>query len=116
MCYACAARSLSWAVGSYAKPADEAGSAAPVPYRATTSGVDATGIAAIDGLLDGSMWCGTISYSFPNASGDYESAYGSGEPTDGFGSVSFAQIQAARFILEGLSAFGGGPRMALTPV
>lgn len=116
MCYACAARGLSWGPSSYVEPAVEAGLAAPVPYRAATSGLGPTGNVAVDGLLDGSMWSGTISYSFPNASGDYESAYGSGEPTDGFGSVSVAQIQAARFILEGWSALPGGPRMALTPV
>ncbi|WP_448030786.1 M10 family metallopeptidase C-terminal domain-containing protein [Bradyrhizobium liaoningense] len=64
---------------------------------ATSVNVSAANNAEIDGLLSGYKWSGTITYSFPDASGDYSSPYygGSGEPTtSGFAPVP-TQIQAA---------------------
>jgi serralysin len=76
--------------------------------------VGGTGMRNIDALLIGSRWNGTISYSFPNARDAYEPTYA--EADNGFGSVSFNQQQAARYILEGKSSIAGGPRMSLTAV
>ena len=75
--------------------------------------VGATGNRNIDALLSGYRWTGAITYSFPDSRSDYESSYTEASAT-GFGSVSFNQMQAARFILEGTSAYSGGPRMGLT--
>ena len=64
---------------------------------ATAVNVSATNNAEIDGLLSGYRWTGTITYSFPDAAGDYSNPYSGGdsEPTrSGFASVS-TQIQAA---------------------
>ncbi|WP_024343036.1 M10 family metallopeptidase C-terminal domain-containing protein [Bradyrhizobium japonicum] len=64
---------------------------------ATAVNVSATNNAEIDGLLSGYKWTGTITYSFPDASGDYSNPYygGDGEPTtSGFASVP-TQIRAA---------------------
>src|SRR4051812_18277567 len=80
---------------------------------ATSTTVSATGIQDIDALLSGSRWSGPITYSFPDARSDYEAAYS--EPNaSGFGSISFNQMQAARYILEGASPYAGGPRMSMT--
>lgn len=63
---------------------------------ATAVNVSATNNAEIDGLLSGSKWTGTITYSFPDAASDYASSYGgNGEPTSvGFASAP-TQMQAA---------------------
>ena len=64
---------------------------------ATAVNVSATNNAEIDGLLSGYKWTGTITYSFPDAPGDYSNPYSGGdsEPTtSGFASVP-TQIQAA---------------------
>ena len=64
---------------------------------ATAVYVSATNNAEIDGLLSGYKWSGTITYSFPDAPGDFSNPYygGSGEPTtSGFASVP-GQIQTA---------------------
>ncbi|MET4347019.1 hypothetical protein ABIC08_007764 [Bradyrhizobium sp. RT9b] len=63
----------------------------------TSVTVSATNNADIDGLLSGSKWTGTISYSFPDAASDYASPYsgGNSEPTSaGFASAP-TQMQAA---------------------
>ncbi|WP_448044773.1 FG-GAP-like repeat-containing protein [Bradyrhizobium liaoningense] len=64
---------------------------------ATSVNVSATNNSEIDGLLSGYKWSGTITYSFPDASGDYSNPYygGSSEPTaSGFASAP-TQIPAA---------------------
>lgn len=64
---------------------------------ATSVTVSATNNAEIDGLLSGSKWTGTISYSFPDAASDYAYPYsgGNSEPTSaGFASAP-TQMQAA---------------------
>jgi serralysin len=64
---------------------------------ATSVTVSATNNADIDGLLSGTKWTGTITYSFPDVSSDYASPYSGGhsEPTtSGFASAP-SQMQAA---------------------
>ncbi|MBR0780540.1 M10 family metallopeptidase C-terminal domain-containing protein [Bradyrhizobium iriomotense] len=64
---------------------------------ATSVSVSATYNAEIDGLLSGSKWTGTISYSFPDSPSDYANPYtgGNSEPTStGFASAP-TQMQAA---------------------
>src|SRR5581483_9933262 len=58
----------------------------------TTDPAIPTNNAQIDGLLYGTKWSGTITYSFPDSgsgpSSDYGVGYGSGEPTNGFSQVT----------------------------
>lgn len=77
--------------------------------------VGASGNQNIDALLSDYRWVGAIAYSFPDARNDYEADYREADAS-GFGSVSSAQMQAARYILEGASASSTGPRMGLTAV
>lgn len=64
---------------------------------ANSVNVSATNNADIDGLLAGTKWSGTISYSFPNSSSTYGTSYsgGSGEPTTSGFSAAPTQMQAA---------------------
>jgi serralysin len=71
-------------------------------------------VITLDALLSGSQWSGTLTYSFPDIRGDYETGYS--EASNGFSQVSSAQMQAVRYILEGASRHSGGPRMSLTSV
>ena len=64
---------------------------------ATSVNVSATNNADIDGLLAGTKWSGTISYSFPTSSSTYANPYsgGNGEPTTSGFSAAPTQMQAA---------------------
>ncbi|WP_426614740.1 M10 family metallopeptidase C-terminal domain-containing protein [Bradyrhizobium sp. McL0616] len=64
---------------------------------ATSVTVSATNNADIDGLLSGTKWTGTISYSFPDAASDYANPYngGSSEPTTSGFTAAPSQMQAA---------------------
>lgn len=64
---------------------------------ATSVNVSATNNADIDGLLAGTEWSGTISYSFPTSSSTYANPYsgGDGEPTTSGFSAAPTQMQAA---------------------
>lgn len=64
---------------------------------ANSVNVSATNNADIDGLLAGTKWSGTISYSFPNSSSTYANPYsgGDGEPTKSGFSAAPTQMQAA---------------------
>ncbi|MBR0791458.1 matrixin family metalloprotease [Bradyrhizobium manausense] len=63
---------------------------------ATAVSVSATNNADIDGLLAGTKWSGTISYSFPTSSSTYGSySGGDGEPTTSGFSAAPVQMQAA---------------------
>jgi serralysin len=86
----------------------------PVFEAAEAVGAGATGADTTNALLDGTMWAGIITYSFPKSAAAYESGYAEAE--NGFAPVSFSQMQAARYILEGHSAASGGPRSTLMPV
>ncbi|KAA2241186.1 M10 family metallopeptidase, partial [Salinarimonas soli] len=83
-----------------------------IPSPAIWAGTGATGTPYIDGLLSGHRWSGPITYSFPTVASTYQT--GITEATNGFAAVSFAQIQAARYILEGQSSVAGGPKMTMT--
>lgn len=63
---------------------------------ATATNASATNNPEIDGLLGGSRWTGTITYSFPDSPSDYPvNYYGNNEPgTSGFASAP-VQMQAA---------------------
>ncbi len=63
---------------------------------ATAVNVSATNNADIDGMLAGTKWSGSISYSFPTSAGTYGSySGGNGEPTTAGFSVAPTQMQAA---------------------
>ena len=64
---------------------------------ATSVTVSATNNADIDGLLSGTKWSGTISYSFPTSPSTYANPYsgGTGEPTTSGFSAAPSQMQAA---------------------
>ena len=64
---------------------------------ATSVNVSATNNADIDGLLAGTKWSGTISYSFPTSAGTYANPYsgGSSEPTTAGFTAAPSQMQAA---------------------
>jgi serralysin len=63
---------------------------------ATAVTVIDTNNSEIDGLLFGVRWSGNITYSFPDASGDYRTPYyGDGEPTKSGFAQAPSQIQAA---------------------
>jgi Ca2+-binding RTX toxin-like protein len=64
---------------------------------ASSVNVSATNNADIDGLLAGTKWSGTISYSFPNSASTYATSYpgGSGEPTTSGFAAAPSQMQAA---------------------
>lgn len=113
MCLVCASdRSMAtWAIFDHASA--QGGAEDPTVAPASPITVTATGVQNIDGLLWTTSWTGPISYSFPDSANDYEIGYGE-EITLDFRSVSFEQMQAARYILEGGSPYAGGPRMGLT--
>lgn len=69
----------------------------------------------IDALIFGTAWVGEISYSFPDARSDYEWFYPQADRS-GFGQLSAAQMQIARYALEGAGAATSGPRMSLSSV
>nr|WP_311787560.1 M10 family metallopeptidase C-terminal domain-containing protein [Fererhizobium litorale] len=56
-----------------------------------------TGTTLVDALIEGTAWTGTVTYAFPTATSSF--AY-STEPSRNFGSVSYAQANTARFVLE----------------
>ncbi|WP_342740105.1 matrixin family metalloprotease [Bradyrhizobium sp. B117] len=63
---------------------------------ATAVNVSATNNADIDGLLAGTKWSGTISYSFPTSSSTYANPYsGVSEPTTSGFATAPTQMQAA---------------------
>jgi Ca2+-binding RTX toxin-like protein len=62
----------------------------------------ATGNAYIDGLLSGSKWNGSFTFSFPQLPSEY-GAYPSNEPTTNFAPVTFQQREATGAILTGVT-------------
>ena len=66
-----------------------------------TKTINKTGITSIDGVLSGFAWSGALTYAFPTTSGAYSYT---GEPNNGFGTVSAQQQSSARFALD--TAFG----------
>src|SRR5262245_44103062 len=78
----------------------------PRPGRfdlATATFASATGNPEIDGMLGGSRWTGTITYSFPDLPSDYSASYfGNGEPTRAGFSEAPVQMQQAITYAVGL--------------
>ena len=74
---------------------------------ATAVGVTQTNNPEIDGLLAGSKWSGTISYSFPDSPSDYAASYyGNGEPnTSGFSSAPAAMQQAINYAFSLIAGY-----------
>ena len=57
-----------------------------------------TNNAEIDGLLGGTKWTGTVTYSFPDSPGDYVTSYSTNkEPTTGFSQAPAAEQQAINY-------------------
>ena len=72
---------------------------------ATAVSVTRTNNAEIDGLLSGSKWTGTISYSFPDSPSDYSvNYYGDGEPTTSGFTIAPSAMQQATVYAFGLIA------------
>jgi hypothetical protein len=97
-------------------PAAASGSSPIAPAAAGPTGVSRSGNQNIDGVLSGVKWNGPVTYSFPDAPGDYPFPYAGGdfEPTNPeFQQVSTAQMQAVRHFLEGIA---GGPGSIYNPV
>ena len=62
----------------------------------SVSAVSRSGNAYVDGILGDYKWgTSTLTYSFPT-SGSFYGNYGSGEPSNNFGALNTAQIQAAK--------------------
>ena len=73
---------------------------------ATAVGVTQTNNPEIDGLLRGTKWSGTISYSFPDSPSDYSAGYGNGEPTtSGFSSAPAAMQQAIHYAISLIAGY-----------
>jgi hypothetical protein len=74
----------------------------------TTAAVAASGNQQIDGLLTGVRWSNaTISYTDPDAAGDYQAGYsvdinanGTSAQNEGFGRISAQQLSAVHFALN----------------
>lgn len=69
-----------------------------------------SGNLAVDGVLSGFAWGDgdPVSFAFTNSPTDYESFYGSNEPTRGFAQVSSSMRDAVRKILVGEATGGPG--------
>ena len=80
---------------------------------ASAVGVGASGSNYIDGLLRGLGWDGAFTYSFPQASTDYQAGY-SGESTTNFAPVTFQQREATRAALNGETLAGTANVMRAT--
>jgi hypothetical protein len=74
---------------------------------ATAVGVTPTNNPEIDGLLAGTKWSGTVTYSFPDSPSDYSASYnGNGEPTTtGFASAPAAMQQAINYAIALISSY-----------
>lgn len=108
MCWLCWARSPDDALApSTDLTADQPQPTAPRLF------LTPTGDAAVDGLFSGYAWTmgDPVSFSFPDSATDYESFYGSAEPSRGFAQIGAGMRDAVRRILLGDAAgVTGGPR------
>jgi serralysin len=79
----------------------------PVIGYANRVGQGVTGDQQADGLLSGSKWSGTLTYSFTNSASDYDTGYGNGEQNNGFAQVSAAEKQTVDTALAYVEAVTG---------
>ena len=80
---------------------------APIPAAAQGSTLASQPHSLGDPVLSGYVWQGSVTYSFATAATNYEPSIA--EASNDFGTVTFAQQQAIRYILEGSSSLAGGP-------
>ena len=73
---------------------------------AGTAKLTATGNPYVDGLLLGTKWTGTLSFSFTDSPLDYPTSYGRGEHLTNYAQVSVADMQAMRAMLLGTPKAG----------
>lgn len=76
------------------------------PEQATAISQGATGNKYIDGLLSGTKWSGTITFSFPQLYTDYGPSYSTGEQYNSFRPLTNQGQEATRAILGGFTSFG----------
>ena len=62
--------------------------------------IKATGKQLIDGLLGGTKWNGSITYSSPDSEGDYQPGYFKNVDSTGFSALNARQIDALHFALD----------------
>ena len=74
---------------------------------ATAVSVNATNNPEIDGLLAGTAWSGTTTYSFPDSASDYSVNYfGNGEPTTpGFSAAPVQMQQAVTYAVSLINSY-----------
>lgn len=74
---------------------------------ATAVSVTRTINSEIDGLLGGTKWSGTITYSFPDSPTDYSASYyGNGEPTtSGFAQAPYAMQLAINYAISLIAGY-----------
>lgn len=79
---------------------------APVRDFANSVGQSGTDDPEADGLLSGTHWTGTVTYSFTDSASDYASGYGAGEhKAPGFAQISVVQQQAVHGIMDAIESF-----------
>jgi serralysin len=83
---------------------------------ATAVNQDATGDSYIDGLLGGTKWNGSFTFSFPNATTDYPAGYPEADTDSNFAPVTFQQREATRAIMTGTTTAGTANVMLATNV
>src|SRR5258705_4271082 len=77
---------------------------------ATAVSASATNNPEIDGLLGGTKWSGTITYSFADSSSDYVGGYGSGEPVAaGVLQAPLAMQQTITYAVALISGYTNAP-------
>jgi serralysin len=83
---------------------------------ATAVNQAATGDSYIDGLLSGVRWSGSITFSFPQTTGQYQAGNNEADVGSGFAPVTFQQREATRAIMTGLTSGGTTSVMTATNV
>jgi serralysin len=71
---------------------------------ATAVSASATNNPEIDGLLGGTKWSGTVTYSFPDSPSDYVAGYGQGE-TAGFSQAPLVMQQAITYAVALIASY-----------
>jgi serralysin len=83
---------------------------------ATSVNQGSVGDAYIDGLLIGTKWSGSFTFSFPQTTGQYQAGNAEADVGSGFAPVTFQQREATRAILTGLTFAGTSNVMTATNV
>ena len=83
---------------------------------ATSVNQGSVGDAYIDGLLIGTKWSGSFTFSFPQVTGDYQAGNNEADVGSGFAPVTFQQREATRAIMTGTTFSGTSNVMLATNV